>query len=58
MAVEDVVEGDVAVPVEEVAVDVVEDDVVEDVGDVDVGRNCLTEPGTASRSRTPPPPCC
>ena len=50
MAVEDVVVGDVAVAVE--------DDVVEDVGDVGVGRNCLTEPGTASRSRTPRPRCC
>lgn len=58
MAVEDVVVGDVAVAVEDVAEDAVEDDVVEDVGDVGVGRNCLTEPGTASRSRTPRPRCC
>ena len=50
MTVEDVAEG--------VVEDAAEDDVVEDVGDVDVGRNCLTEPGTASRSRTPPPLCC
>ena len=50
--------GDVAVAVEDVAEDAVEDDVVEDVGDVGVGRNCLTEPGTASRSRTPRPRCC
>lgn len=55
MAVVDVVEGDAAVTV----VDAVEDDVVEDVvGDVGVGRNCLTGPGTASRSRTPRPLCC
>ena len=50
MTAEDVAEG--------VVEDAAEDDVVEDVGDVDVGRNCLTEPGTASRSHTPPPLCC
>ena len=47
MTVEDVAEG----VVEDAAEGV-------DVGDVDVGRNCLTEPGTASRSHTPPPLCC
>ena len=59
VAVEDVVVGDAAVAVGDVAEDAVEDDVVVgDVGAVDVGRSCLTGPGTASQSRTPLPPSC